>query len=168
MQESISANVMNGNTANLLILAAVVVFVVLSFILCLKSGLVVVGTKKIKAGLSGDSTRDLIRQQFDYAQNAIQMFVSAMPAKDGFDEYKARYASELVLDEVNRWIVFNHIRDDEFYVSNKQVIVWNILQKLGQKEEYRTEEFRKSVYETVERIIKQLVRIKIYYEREEA
>ena len=49
-----------------------------------------------------------------------------------------------------------------------QVIVWNILQKLGQKEEYRTEEFRKSVYETVERIIKQLVRIKIYYEREEA
>lgn len=157
-------SVMNGNTWNLCIVAGIIVFVVVVFIICIKKKLIIIGTKNIKVGLTEQTTRELIRQQFDYVQNAIQMFVSLMEKTDDFNEYKARYASEKVLDEMNRWIVFNNISDNDFYIENKQTIIWNILQGIGQKEEYKSETFRTQCNKAVERIIKQLLKIKEYYE----
>lgn len=164
MQETISNSVMNGNTLNLLVVAGIIIFVTLSFIFCLKSRLISIGTPKIKVGMSEQVTRDLIRQQFDYVANAIQMFVALMPRDEGFNEDKAKYVSEKVLDEINRWVVFNHISNNDFYIENKQIVVWNIIQGIGQREEFKTKEFQEQCNSIVLKIIKQLIKIKNYYE----
>lgn len=106
-----------------------------------------------------------MRRQLEFSSNAIQEFLELVPRCEAYDEYKAKYAAEKVFDEVVTWISFNHIRTDDFYISCKQTIVWNILQGIGQKDFYKTEDFKRSCNEIVEKIIKQLIEIREYYSK---
>ena len=158
--------ILNGKPLNLIIIGIII-------LTALIVGIVLVATKTIKFKgnkLSigyNDTTREIIRRQIEYANNICQNFVDKILPQKNLDEnnfYKHKYLGEKIYDEVVNWIAINHLSNDEFYVLNKQLIVWNIIQ--GVLEEIIDSELKKTSDEMVEKIIKQLIKIREYYSKE--
>lgn len=153
---------LDGKLENIIALGIFSLIIIFIFIILVKLGLLKVNGKILKVE-NGEITREIIRRQIEYATNSVQEFVALMPKDENFDEYRAKYAAEKALDRIVIWICVNHIRDDNFYIENGQMEIWNILQGIGQKPEYITKEFREKCNKYVETTVKRLVAIREYY-----
>lgn len=156
------ATILTSN--NLIQISVILVAIILLLSFLSKKGIFSFNAYGLKVG-TADKEREIMRRQLEYTANAIQEFLEFIPKCENYNAYRAKYAAEKVFDEVVTWISFNHIRTDDFYVSCKQTIVWNILQGIGQNDIYKTDTFKKSCNEITERIIKQLVEIREYYSK---
>jgi len=157
-----TAQVLNGDTTNLLLVGLFVTALVVIFTILAKNHLISFRGKHFKIGYD-DRTREIIRRQLEYASNAVQRFEALLPRTERYNQYRAKYVSEKCFDEIVTWISVNHLSDDDFYVQNKQMIIWNIIHGIEQKDIYKTEEFQKTVNEVVKDIISRLIQIREFY-----
>lgn len=76
------------------------------------------------------SLRNLIQQQMNFAynylcikvKNEVKIYVSEHGINPNY--VNASLVTEILYDEVVRWIIFNHITQDDIYVKDKQEKLW--------------------------------------------
>lgn len=160
MWESIS-NVLTSGNAVAVLLTLIVLIIILAILA--KKGIFQFNGKGVTIGDNEDE-RAVIRQQTEWSQLFIQS-MRQLPIFDGSDTYHTLYILEKAFDEVLSWIVFNHISDSENYISIKQEKIWNLIQTLVEDKKFTTEEFKQTIYDNTEVLIKRLVHIRKNYRK---
>ena len=151
----------NGFLVSFLFLLLVVLIII-----CARLGIVKIKTDKLTVGAdAGETERTIVRNQIEWCTLATAAFESKIPRHENYDKYRGKYICEQVLDEVVKWIAFNHIENKRAYIGIKQEIIWNIVQSHVVRDEMRTDEFRKYVDEYVEYVIENLVAIRNEYKK---
>ena len=124
-----------------------------------KRGLLGIHTKYVTLGaVSKEET--IKEQQMDNAYLFImalaQKIDTGMPDANG---WKTRCILEMVYDEVVRWIVHNHIREEDVYVAAKQQILRNIVYNVPDiQDPFKTREFADRMDKWTAELISMLVR----------
>lgn len=164
------------------IIAILIVVIAVLVILGAKNGLLKIKTDKLNIGKEG-VTPEAIQQEIqkaraldqkimdhqkDWAKIAVNAFYRKVPAinepsNTEAENFRARFLAEKCLNEILNWIIVNHIEDKKPYIELKQELLWNVLLSYTKKEELRSTKFKKDVYDYVEYIIKNLVRIRKQY-----
>lgn len=111
----------------------------------------------------GDDERErtIIRQQIEYSESACNALIRTLPIKEqDLDIYRTKYIIEKVFDELVKTISFNHISNDESYVSVKQEVIYNMVLSSTEKDFFKTDDFKNYVFKWVKDIIKRLVNIR--------
>lgn len=160
MWESIG-NVLISNNA-IVVLVTLLILVIVAAVLA-KVGIFQFKGKGVTIGGDEDE-RAIIRQQTEWTQLFIQS-LQQLPIFEGNDTYHTLYVLEKVFDEVLNWIVFNHISDGENYISIKQEKIWNLIQTLVTDKKFTSLEFKQTVYDNTEVLIKRLVYIRKNYRK---
>lgn len=160
MWESIG-NVLISNNA-IAVLVTLLILVIVAAVLA-KVGIFQFKGKGVTIGGDEDE-RAIIRQQTEWTQLFIQS-LQQLPIFEGNDTYHTLYVLEKVFDEVLNWIVFNHISDGENYISIKQEKIWNLIQTLVTDKKFTSLEFKQTVYDNTEVLIKRLVYIRKNYRK---
>lgn len=162
------STVLKADTTNLL---TVVLFIILiGVVVCLfvKSGIIKYNGDKLQVGYS-DNERRIIRLQIEYSKSELDIFFENLIKENSNDsdflEWRCRLSKELIFDIVVEAIALNHITEDEFYVKGKLIRVWSELSKLNLSSKFNTEEFKGICYKEIEKIIRNLVKIREYYSR---
>ena len=60
-------------------------------------------------------------------------------------------------------IMYNHITDDEEYITLKQETAYSMIMKVTDDDYFKSPEFKKYLYDLVEKIIKRFVKIRKTY-----
>lgn len=135
-------------------------------------GLVVVAIVGVKQGWfkfkgkgitigEDENERRIIRQQIEYSEAACNALIRTLPIKEqNLDIYRTKYIIEKVFDELVKTISFNHISNDESYISVKQEVIYNLVLSRTEKDFFKTEDFKEYVFKWVKDIIKMLVSIR--------
>lgn len=160
MWESIG-NVLTSNNA-VAVLITLLILVIVAAVLA-KVGIFQFKGKGVTIGGDEDE-RAIIRQQIEWTQLFIQS-MQQLPIFEGNDTYHTLYVLEKVFDEVLNWVVFNHISDGENYISIKQEKIWNLIQTLVTDKKFTSLEFKQTVYDSTEVLIKRLVYIRKNYRK---
>lgn len=160
MWESIG-NVLISNNA-IAVLVTLLILVIVAAVLA-KGGIFQFKGKGVTIGGDEDE-RAIIRQQTEWTQLFIQS-MQQLPIFEGNDMYHTLYVLEKVFDEVLNWVVFNHISDGENYISIKQEKIWNLIQTLVTDKKFTSLEFKQTVYDSTEVLIKRLVYIRKNYRK---
>ena len=111
-------------------------------------------------GEARDKERLLMKTQKDFVKTTCTGFEKRIPRFEGYDPKLGELVVEKVFDEIVDWIMINHIRDDDEYISLKQEIIWDIVSTEIIADELRNDKFKKQVYTCIEHIIKRLVQIR--------
>lgn len=89
------------------------------------------GKKRKSKNIDTDSKlRELIRQQMNFAHQylcvKIKNDVKIQVSNKGINPNYCNISlvTEILYNEVVRWIIFNHITQDEYYVKDKQSRLW--------------------------------------------
>ena len=85
--------------------------------------------------------------------------------QEGNSYYRSKYVISKFKDIFETAIMYNHITDDEEYISLKQEIAYSMIMKVTDDDYFRTPEFQKYLNELVEKIIKRFVKIRKTYNR---
>lgn len=109
---------------------------------------------------ASEQERTIMKKQIEYAHIACKAFESKIPRFDHYNEYLGSYIMEKTFDEIVNWIAFNHIQDNEDYISIKQEMIWNIITAEAVNDYIKSKHFKKMVDENVEQIVKRLVQIR--------
>lgn len=160
MWESIG-NVLTSNNA-VAVLITLLILVIVAAVLA-KVGIFQFKGKGVTIGGDEDE-RAIIRQQTEWTQLFIQS-MQQLPIFEGSDTYHTLYILEKAFDEVLSWIVFNHISDSENYISIKQEKIWNLIQTLVTDKKFTSTEFKQTIYDNTEVLIKRLVYIRKNYRK---
>ena len=108
-----------------------------------------------------ENERRIIRQQIEYSEAACNALIGTLPIKEqNLDIYRTKYIIEKVFDELVKTISFNHISNDEAYVSVKQEVIYNLVLSRTEKDFFKTEEFKEFAFKWVKDVIKKLVSIR--------
>lgn len=158
MWEAIEKLLLSDNAATILFFLIGIIVLLAYFS---KKGVFKLHTERLTIGASEDE-RAIIRQQVEWAELEIQS-LSALPRFVNVDSWRTKYILERFFDEVLQWVIFNHIKDSPEYISIKQEKIWNMVQMLVEKEEFKSDEFKDFTYKEVEKIIKRLVFLRRQY-----
>lgn len=143
------------------LIALLIAFIIILLILGARAGLLKIRTDKILVGRdAGETENAIIRSQMQWARIAIQAFGNNIEVSTKVDKLRLDCCVEKAINMFVEWIILNHMDDDKEYVEVRQEAIWNLLNIYASKDELRTSKFKKEVYNTVEYIIKNLVRIR--------
>ena len=161
MWDAIAKVLTNANA--LLVLLFLFVFVII-FIILVKTGMVQIRTNNVRVGDDGTKERDVIRQQAEFAHAYIRgIEVGLKIDRSQYGGYKAKYIIELCYNEIQCWIIYNHINLDSSYISVKQEKMKALIHSLDVSSEFRTKEFDKRLDKWVDEIVHKLVMIREAY-----
>lgn len=150
------------------IIAILIVIIVVLVIIGARNGLIKIKTNKVQVGLDADaikeSTHQIITHQKDWVKIAVSAFNNKIPEPDEYNKFRGMFILEKCLNEIDDWITLNHIEDKKNYIELKQELIWNLILSYTEKKELRSEKFKKEVFDYVEYIIKNLVRIRKQYD----
>ena len=141
-------------------LVAVIVIIVI-FLIAIKKGLVGGSIKGVKIGNNAEAEIKIRSMQDLYAKSLLESTISFLP--ETCEYYHKRFVISECLDEVQRMIRENHITDDSVYIETEYAIVYNIVLKYTKDNYFRGEEFRAYLHDIMEKLIKQLVKIRKQY-----
>ena len=151
-----------------------VILLIIVLVLVMKLLKVKVNTSHIQIG--GESAeswteRKILQEQSDFAHEYLMGLTGKITAlaPDGklqYDGWFTRCILEDVYDEVVRWITYNHIVDNEAYISTKQNKICALIYKYNILPPYRTPEFQERVKRWVQELILELVRIRKVYKEQ--
>ena len=115
--------------------------------------------------------RKIIQEQSDFTHEYLMGLISKVTAlaPDGklqYDGWFARCIIEDIYDEIVRWITYNHITEDEAYISTKQNKICSTIYKYNVAPPYKTPEFQERVKNWVHELIIELVRIRKVYTKQ--
>ena len=151
-------------SSNLIPLGVIMVVLILLLAYLSKKGLVSFNGKGLKVG--GDETeRKIMRQQNQYLTTIADASIRDLPEKfvDEQHFYRTKYVISKFKDIFEEAIMYNHITDDDEYINLKQEIVLNTILKITEDEYFKSEEFKKYIYDATEKIIKRFVKIRRTY-----
>lgn len=141
-----------------LILVAVVIIILLYAV---KKGWIGGSIKGVKIGNKTEAEVKIRSMQDLYAKSLLESTISFLP--ETCEYYHKRFVISECLDEVQRMIRENHITDDSVYIETEYAIVYNIVLKYTKDNYFRDEEFRAYLHGIMEKLIKQLVKIRKQY-----
>lgn len=148
---------------NSIVVLGAVLILVLLIIFLVKRGYISLDLKGVKVGIA-ENERKIMRYQMEYCSLICTTFMFQQPnLPTDADKYRIRWINELLYDEMIKWIAYNHISDDRFYVSNKQEIIWAIIVAHTDTAFFHSDGLKKAVCDEVENIIKHLVEIRKFY-----
>ena len=154
-------NVLTSSNGVIIALLLVILVIVWS-----KYGLFKVKTDKITIGReSGERERLIIRQQEEYAKDALQAFEVQMPKFEGYNIWRGKTIVFRITIEIFDWISQNDIHTTDSYMKYKKKRVWDIVQKYTVADMFETQEFHDAVDKHVEEIIRNLVTIRKEYSK---
>lgn len=143
------------------LIALLIAFIIILLILGARAGLLKIRTDKILVGRdAGETENAIIRSQMQWARIAIQAFGNNIEVSTKVDKLRLDCCVEKAINMFVEWIILNHMDDDKEYVEVRQEAIWNLLNIYASKDDLKTSKFKKEVYNTVEYIIKNLVRIR--------
>ena len=96
-----------------------------------------------------------------YAKSLFEGTVADLP-KD-CEYYHKRFVISQCLDEVERMIRENHITDDDIYIETEYQIIYSIILKHTTIDYFREDEFKTYLHDLIEKLVKQLVKIRKQY-----
>ena len=136
---------------------------IICIIVMIKKGIFSFNKNGIKIGNSGETERRIIRAQLDAATASNQYIMEHLPEKLRNDHGKL--VAELCFDKVVEWIILNNLTDDPIYISLKQEQILTTILSNTTDTFFRTPECMNFFNEEVEKLIKKLYKIKIFYEK---
>ena len=148
---------------SIVVLGATLLLVIIVTIL-VKKGLISLDLKGVKVGIA-ENERKIMRYQMEYCSLICTTFIDQQKLPQGIDAYHVKWVNELLYDEMIKWIAYNHISDDLFYITNKQEIIWAIIVAHTENAFFHSDELKKVVFDEVEDIIKHLVEIRKFYSK---
>lgn len=141
------------------ILIVITVAIVLS-----KNGLLHITTKNVQMG-AADNERDIIRQQIEWVSLHYKAMENNLDKPEGYDKWRGRYITELVIDEFVSMIAFNHISKSQSYIEVKQEKILSVVMANVVKDEFKSDEFTNMLRDDVQHVIEKLVQIRELYHR---
>ena len=158
MWEFLKSAAENGSLQSVLLFLGVIAVLVAY---CGKHGIIKWHTDKVTIGAS-EAERAVIRQQVEWTELEVQSLARCTWFDDA-DQWRTKYILERMFDEILQWIIFNHIKDSDSYISIKQEKLWNMTQMLVEKPEFTSDEFKDFVFNETDKIIKRLVQLRKSY-----
>lgn len=158
-------SIINGLTSdNGWLIAILIIIIIVLCIIGAKHGWVAIKTDTIQVGRDASiREQTIIRNQIEWAKNAIEGFEHDIPKTETYDEFRGKFVLEKVYDEVIKWIIFNHIEKTKTYIGLKQESVISIIKKYSYSEIYSSDDFLNSVKDHVVYIIEHLIDIRKEY-----
>ena len=166
-------NALNGNLSNLIVISVFAIIIIALIVVLIKTGLLKFKGNGFQVG-HDDKTREILRRQIEYADVSCKIFTDKLIASmphiiEICEQFLLRYLNEKIYNEVVHWIVINHIAVDEFYIKNKQMIMYSIITEvlsINNLASDFSDEFKKLIDSESDLIIRNLVNIRDYYTKE--
>lgn len=137
-----------------------VVFVFLVLCLLVKKGILSFKGHGLTLG-TADSESKIRNMQQLFSKSLFEGTVADLP-KD-CEYYHKRFVISQCLDEVERMIRENHITDDDTYIETEYQIIYSIVLKYTVIDYFRKDEFKTYLHDLIEKLVKQLVKIRKQY-----
>lgn len=115
--------------------------------------------------------RKVVQEQSEYVHTFLMGLISKITVtcadqKLSYDGWMTKCILEMAYDEFVDWIHYNHISEDDAYISVKQNKIKAIIYSNPVREEFRTKEFEERMDKWVAEIIHELVRIRKVYKEQ--
>lgn len=137
-----------------------VVFLFIVVCMMVKKGILSFKGHGVTLG-TADSEAKIRNMQQLYAKALFEGTENDMP-KD-CETYHRKFVISQCLDEVERMIRENHITEDDTYIETEYQIIYAIVLKYTSIDYFRKDEFKTYLHNLVEKLIKQLVKIRKQY-----
>ena len=137
-----------------------VVFVFLVLCLLVKKGILSFKGHGVTLG-TADSESKIRNMQQLYAKTLFEGTVADLPKECEY--YHKCFVISQCLDEVERMIRENHITDDDTYIETEYQIIYSIVLKYTVIDYFRKDEFKTYLHNLIEKLVKQLVKIRKQY-----
>jgi hypothetical protein len=145
------------NPIAIIVVAVLIFALVFMIIKAAKKGLFSFNKGGISIGIA-DREREVLKTQLDKAESAIAGFYN----KCGYSrtDYRKLYIMSEVEDLLYKAIAVNHINTSPTYISLKQDAVWSVI--CTYTETNPSEELHQQVNEALEKLIRELVEIRVF------
>lgn len=137
-----------------------VVFVFLVLCLLVKKGILSFKGHGLTLG-TADSESKIRNMQQLFSKYLFEGTVADLP--EDCEYYHKRFVISQCLDEVERMIRENHITDDDTYIETEYQIIYSIVLKYTVIDYFREDEFKTYLHDLIEKLVKQLVKIRKQY-----
>ena len=137
-----------------------VVFVFIVLYVMVKKGTFTFKGHGVTLG-TADSEAKIRNMQQLYAKTLFEGTIADIPEECEY--YHKRFVISQCLDEVERMIRENHITDDDTYIETEYQIIYSIVLKHTVTDYFRKDNFKAYLHDLVERLVKQLVKIRKQY-----
>lgn len=114
---------------------------------------------------AADNERDIIRQQIEWVSLHYKAMENNLDKPEGYDKWRGRYITELVIDEFVNMIAFNHISKSQSYIEVKQEKILSVVMANVVRDEFKSDEFTNMLRDDVQHVIEKLVQIRELYHR---
>lgn len=153
--EALAALAGNGIWSLIAVIAIIVIFLI-----AIKKGILSFRGHGLSIG-TADSEAKIRNMQQLYAKALFEGTISDLPEECEY--YHKRFVISQCLDEVERMIRENHITDDDTYVETEYQIIYAIVLKYTTIDYFRKDGFKDYLHDLVEKLVKQLVKIRKQY-----
>ena len=146
------------NPIAIIVVAVLIFALVFMIIKAAKKGLFSFSKGGISIGIA-TLERNILMTQLNKVESAVSSFYNLM----GFarDDYRKLYIMSECEDVLYRAVATNHINTSPQYVSMKQSAVWDVICKYTENKP--NEELHFKVNEALEKLIRELVEIRTYF-----
>lgn len=139
-------------------IVAVVLICLIAFLT--KKGLFAFKGKGFEVGIR-DEERTIVRRQLEYAKASATEIFASLPRKETWQEWKSLYVKELVLNVIEQAVFLNKISTADTYLTVRKVEVWQTIQSQHMDNEYyRSDEFKKIVFDWLDSLFVFLLKIR--------
>lgn len=153
------SEILTSPNAAIVIIGLIAIIIVLAILA--KLGIISFNRAGVKLGVA-DEERAVLRNQIDYIDVACNGMVSKLPNKftEGDSYYHTKYVIQKVISEFIKIVSYNHLTDDEAYLTTKQEVIYFTILKRTNDVYFRSEEFRDLICKFTRDLIKQLIKIR--------
>lgn len=137
-----------------------VLAVVLIVLFAIRKGWISFSGHGLNVGTAESESKIRNMQQL-YAKALFESTISDFPKESEY--YFKRFLISQCLDEVERMIRENHITSDDTYIDTEFQLIYAIVLKYAELDYFRSTEFKTYLYELVEKLVKQLEKIRRTY-----
>lgn len=139
-------------------LVVVVLICLVAFLV--KKGLLSFKGSGFEVGIR-DEERTIVRRQLEYAKASASEIFASLPRKETWQDWKSLYVKELVLNVIEQAVFLNKISTDDTYTGVRKLEVWQTIQSQNMEDEYyRSDEFKKIVFDWLDQLFRFLLRIR--------
>lgn len=130
-------------------------------IFLLKKGLLRIEAGPLQLGRTRDNERKIVGSQIDYLVKHLHAVAGELEFKyKDINRYKIKYVCELIVDEMIRVVVVNHISNDEKYKEEIFNNLMYIIKSRTQSIQFWNTEFRHFVKTEVDEMLDHLISIR--------
>jgi hypothetical protein len=154
------STILTSGNAIPLVIALAALILLIAFLA--KKGIISFRGHGLSVG-NNEIERTIIRNQIMFCKTEVSDFYSKIPNFEGRDDWRLKYIMEKCLDVFIDAISLNHITLEPVYVELKCRAVWDEILQNAEDPHILTDEFKKTIYDEVKKILEKLIEIRQYY-----